>query len=94
MASIDKIYATPQQYAEWKSWCSRNRKSLLHKSFDWAYRIRTGWPEDREFPLVCLSEKDDRWLVRHCPLPWVQERLREMYPKGYWDDIVFIPRNR
>lgn len=81
MASIDRIYGTKAQRGELRAWCARNRKSLLRAFYPWypEWGLIAQREPAHEFSLANFDAKQDRYLMRYCPLPWVRARLREQY---------------
>ena len=73
MAGIDKIYGSQAQYNELEEWLKANRPSALVHLYDKnAYS-----PIDR--PISNFPTSVDKWLLKHCPLRWVEERIKEQY---------------
>lgn len=89
MAIIDKLYCeSKKDFTEFYKWCvtfddmcqKDVQKSMLDffytnpEHYDKAYSCYTSGVPVANFP-VCI----DVWLIRHCPLRWVRERLNEQY---------------
>lgn len=98
MAAIDKIYITSiEQYREYKKWCNSipyQRDSignLWHPSefiYD-GYRTMTeqdyinSLSNSKEIPLCNNPSYVDVFLIRNCPIEFIQNRLKEQYGDEY-----------
>lgn len=97
MAGIDKTYIkTYNQYKEVYDWCKDIvvtldvNKNISFKPSDFLYE----WTEDDfnqlsengELVLWNTPSYMDSWLIRNCPIDFIQKRLKEQYGDEY-DDI-------
>ena len=78
MASIDKIYGTQKQYDELYNWLKKNKPSGLKYMY-----MKDGWMPDDERPISNFTYGIDRWLMKNCPIEFVQARLKEQYGDDY-----------
>lgn len=78
MAGIDKIYGTQKQYDELYNWLKENKPSALKYMY-----MKDGWAPDDERPISNFTYGIDRWLMKNCPLEFVQARLKEQYGDDY-----------
>ena len=92
MAAIDKIYGTQKQYLELKNWLLDNQKPI-RSQVGWS--SDTGDKYDDVLPTDCLYDEDgynkehrpisnfgieiDEWLIKNCPLDFVQEAIKNQY---------------
>lgn len=81
MAAIDKIYGTRRQSEQLYRWLHRHRPKFLRyhygvSSFDHLD------PED-ERPLTNTPTSVDKWMARYCPLPFVLQRIIEVYAPNH-----------
>lgn len=77
MAAIDKIYGTYQQSIELWDWVQDNKPEyLVYVTKPDTYKHLS---DNYERPLSCFSEKADMWLLKHCSLTWVVDRINEQY---------------
>ena len=93
MAIKDKTYVNREQYNMFKKWMNSSVKKQMKR--DLTYIIHHYEWEDGDFrngdhdlPLWNTSSLSDLWLSKNCPLPFVQERLREQYPEN-WIGFLF-----
>lgn len=86
MASIDKIYGTRKQRRELKRFLMRHRKRAWLK---YMYPARSQQWTSGEAAIAMFPPVIDRWLWRHCTLPFVRERLEEQY-KAEQERRLFI----
>lgn len=75
MASIDKIYGNALEYQEFYAWCESNYNSLC----EYFYEPREDLEEHEVRPLTNFPTDADVWLVKHCQIGWVLDRIREQY---------------
>ena len=100
MAYIDKIYFnTYKEFKEYWDWCERVNelcvKDTSQSLFDGLYYTL----EDVEkyiskkgyyphgFILSNYTQSVDKWLILHCPIVFIRNRLREQYGDKYIDKI-------
>jgi hypothetical protein len=74
MAAIDKIYGNLQQYDQLHDWLKENKPDALGYLY-----MRDGWMPGEERPISNFTKQIDRWLIKNCPLDFVQMRLKEQY---------------
>lgn len=84
MAAVDKIYGSNAQYDELVEWLTVNKPEALKYIY-----TRDGYTPESEVTegmmgrtIANFPYKIDMWLLRYCPLDWVQKRLNEQYPLG------------
>ena len=99
MAGIDKTYIkTYNQYKEVHEWCKNIVvtfddtfvKNVSFKPFDFIYKYTEDdfnqLPENGELVLWNTPCYMDQWLIKNCPIDFIQKRLKEQYG-DYYDDI-------
>lgn len=97
MAVIDKTYIkTYNQYKEVCNWCKDVvvtfdiNKNIKFKPSDFIYEYTEddfkNLPENGELVLWNTPCYMDKWLIRNCPIDFIQNRLKEQYGDDY-DDI-------
>ena len=95
MAAIDKTYIkTYNQYKEVYDWCKdivvtfKNKISFKPSDFICEYTEDdfNQLPENSEIVLWNTPYYMDKWLIRNCPIDFIQKRLKEQYGNDY-DDI-------
>lgn len=97
MAAIDKTYIkTYNQYKEVWDWCKDIvvtldfNKKISFKPSDFLNELTeddfNNLPENRELVLWNTPSYMDKWLIRNCPIDFIQKRLKEQYGDDY-DDI-------
>ncbi len=74
MAGADKIYGTQKQYDELEVWLKENAP----KEMNFRLYPKEDYPEEGR-PISNFSERQDKWLLKNCPLPFVVNRLKEQY---------------
>ena len=98
MAGIDKTYTSSwEEYRSLVEWCKD--KSFVLKNGDVIRPIKYiyKWEEEdfdgeREIPVWNTPTYLDIWLIRNCPLEFIQERLKEQYGGG-WSKTAFTEHN-
>lgn len=98
MAAIDKTYTSSwDEYQSLLEWCKD--KSFVLKNGDvvrpskYIYKWREeDFDGERELPVWNTPTYLDIWLIRHCPLEFIQERLKEQYGGG-WSKTAFTEHN-
>ena len=99
MAGIDKTYIkTYNQYKEVCDWCKdivvtfNNTivKNVSFKPFDFIYKYTEDdfnrLPENGELVLWNTPWYMDKWLIKNCPINFIQSRLKEQYGSDY--DVI------
>jgi len=71
MAAIDKIYGTLEQFDEFYQFIENNKPGFLKYFYP-------RW-EEGEGPIANMGTYADNWLLRHCKIDFVQERLKDQY---------------
>ena len=74
MAAIDKIYGSTEQYDIFYEWAEVNKPQILKYFYP-----RDGYEKPNDRPITNLSEKEDMWLLKHCPIEFVTKRIKEQY---------------
>ncbi len=77
MAAIDKTYGTRAQGAEMFNWLKRHRPKFLR--YHYGGDSYDHLSDEYERPVVNTPVSADKWLARHCPLPFVLRRILEVY---------------
>lgn len=94
MAAIDKTYIkTYNQYKEVYDWCKdivvtfNNKISFKPSDFICEYTEDdfNQLPENGELVLWNTPYYMDKWLIRNCPIVFIQKRLKEQYGNDYED---------
>lgn len=75
MASVDKIYATKDQYETFREWCNTYNKEALRYFYFW----ESEWNDELEHPITNFPERIDMWMLKNCPIDFVVKRIREQY---------------
>lgn len=92
MAGIDKTYVNNwDDYCAIVEWCKNNSFTFPN-----GIEVRFGyyeWNEEsfidgKELPVLNTSYTQDYFLIKHCPIKVVQERMREVYPGHYVQSIL------
>lgn len=98
MAGIDKTYTRSwEEYQSLVKWC--NGKSFTLKNGDVIRPSRYIYEWDKEnfdgeksLPVWNTPTYLDIWLIRNCPLKFIQDRLKEQYGGG-WSKEAFTYHN-
>ena len=98
MAGIDKTYTSSwEEYRSLVEWCKD--KSFVLKNGDvvrpsrYIYKWqKEDFDGEREIPVWNTPTYLDIWLIRNCPLEFIQERLKEQYGGG-WSKTAFTEHN-
>jgi hypothetical protein len=87
MAGIDKIYLDWKDWLKFKKWLEENNHTSIKEiQFDWTYVINQDIPKDCvDYPVTNLPHRVDYWLMKHCPLWPIIERLCEQYGE---DEVI------
>lgn len=98
MAAIDKTYTSSwEDYQSLIEWCKGKSFTLKNGDiiypsnyiFEWSKEDFDG---ERELPVWNTPNYLDIWLIRNCPLNFIQERLKEQYGGG-WSKEAFTGHN-
>lgn len=103
MAAIDKTYLdTWEDYTQLRDWCIRqgtvtddfgNRFKPLDFLFGWSEdEFRRAEKEGKDLPVWNTPVYFDVWLIRNCPLEFIQDSLKEQYSGG-WSKCAFTDHN-
>ena len=98
MAGIDKTYTSSwEEYSSLVEWCKD--KSFVLKNGDvvrpsrYIYKWqKEDFDGEREIPVWNTPTYLDIWLIRNCPIEFIQERLKEQYGGG-WSKTAFTEHN-
>ena len=98
MAGIDKTYTSSwEEYRSLVEWCKD--KSFVLKNGDvvrpsrYIYKWqKEDFDGEREIPVWNTPTYLDIWLIRNCPIEFIQERLKEQYGGG-WSKTAFTEHN-
>ena len=80
MAGIDKIYGTLAQKTEFIYWLINNKHKALYDVFDYIYSDDMQNSEEQRV-IGNFPARIDMWLLKHCPLPFIVDRIKEQYGK-------------
>lgn len=99
MAAIDKTYVSSyEDYRKVIDWartaefvCPNGKKFSV---IDYCYytdkseeEIREMLRKNREIPVMNTPVRLDYFLIKHCPIELVQERMKEVYDTGFYDAV-------
>ncbi len=82
MASVDKIYGTREQWIKLHDFLEKKKPEYL--GYLYPKPPEKLW-NSFGIPISNFSYEADCWLKKHCPLEFVQERLKEQYATGIED---------
>jgi hypothetical protein len=94
MASIDKTYTSSwKDYCEYRDWASKQKfmcpNGDVIRPIRYLYKLKE---EDfdgiREKPIMNTPQTLDYFLIKHCPIKFVYDRMREVYNKEYIDSVL------
>ena len=94
MAAIDKTYVySPKDYIDLVEWaknavytCPNGTVIKISNSvYEWNINEIKDW--SRGIPVLNTSYTEDYYLIKYCPLEVVQNRMKEVYSKDYYDSI-------
>lgn len=99
MAAIDKTYVS--SYEDWKRIIDWARTAVFTcpngtelRAIDYCYypnsteaEIKEWLTEQNEIPVMNTSYSMDYFLIKHCPIDIVQERMREVYDDEYYNAV-------
>ena len=98
MAAIDKTYTSSwedyQLLVEWckgKSFTLKNGDVIKPSNYIYEWE-RESFDGERELPIWNTPTYLDIWLIRNCPLGFIQDRLKEQYGGG-WSKEAFTDHN-
>lgn len=98
MAAIDKTYTSSwedyQLLVEWckgKSFTLKNGDVIKPSNYIYEWE-RESFDGERELPIWNTPTYLDIWLIRNCPLEFIQDRLKEQYGGG-WSKEAFSNHN-
>lgn len=88
MAAIDKIYGSTQEYDEFYAWIEENNPKLLYHFYQ-----RDGYLDNESRPITNFPTWADKWLMKHCPIKFVKDRIAEQYNLDYierkqWEELA------
>ena len=96
MAAIDKIYLNSyQEYSKFKKWCLEqpklkdkygNEVAISSYLFSW-WDDPKEWEEDKSHPVMSVPYYVDAYIIRNCPLEYIQKELMLNYGHKTQDDI-------
>lgn len=98
MAAIDKTYTKSwEEYQSLVAWCkgksfTLNNGDVIRPSkyiYEWSKEDFDG---KKELPIWNTPTYLDIWLIRNCPLEFIQESLKEQYGGG-WSKEAFTEHN-
>lgn len=93
MAGIDKTYCrTWEEYQEVVKWARENKFTCPNGTVIEPIESVYEWNEDsfdgeRKLPILNTSQSLDYFLIKHCPIEIVQERMKEVYGEDYVESI-------
>lgn len=98
MAAIDKIYVS--SWDEWKEIIDWAKETVYNgvtkfKVIDYCYNpdmseeeIKEYLKESPEIAIMNTPQALDYFLIKHCPITTIQERLQEVYPADYIQEVL------
>ena len=92
MAGIDKTYVSSwKDYCDIVEWCRNNEFVCPNGTVIRIYPYE--WEEENfkdgeDLPVLNTSQVQDYFLIKHCPLETVQNRMREVYDHDYINAII------
>ena len=98
MAAIDKTYTSSwEEYQSLVEWCREKSFTLKNGDVIYPSKYIYEWSEEdfdgkKELPVWNTPTYLDIWLIRHCPLRFIQDRLKEQYGGG-WSKTAFTDHN-
>ena len=98
MAAIDKTYTKNwDDYQSLIEWCKGKSFVLQNGDVIYPSRYIYDWEKKdfdgkKEFPVWNTPIYLDIWLIRNCPLKFIQDRLKEQYGGG-WSKTTFTDHN-
>ena len=91
MAGIDKTYVkTWQEYQDLVNWLEQNQFKCPNG--DIIEIPHYGWSKEdfdgeRERPVLNTTQEEDYFLIKYCPLKFVQDRMKEVYDEEYYNSV-------
>ena len=100
MAAIDKTYLDSwEQYQQLKDWCSSigttmddYGNKIRPIDFLWNYWKPEDFKKGHGVPVWNTPEYFDVWLIRNCPLDFIQDNLKEQYDDNGWSKTSLTGR--
>ena len=77
MAAIDKIYCDGRQHQELWEWIQKNKPEFCKYMYP-PNEMSHLW-ENTERGVSNFPEYADKWLMKHCDIPWVVEYICKQY---------------
>ena len=97
MAGIDKTYvSSSKDYFDFIEWAKEKKftcpNGIILSPLDYVYEQDPETIDERikEYGRITLMNTPvsmDYFLIKYCPLTFVQDRLREVYPESFIEDI-------
>lgn len=76
MAAIDKIYGKLAEQREFYQWAEENKPDILRYFYEWSGEWLT---DGKNHPITLFPVDVDNWLMEHCPIGWVVDRIKDQY---------------
>lgn len=98
MAGIDKTYTSSwEEYQSLVEWCKGKSFTLKNGDIIYPRKYIYQWSKEdfdgkKELPIWNTPIYLDIWLIRNCPLKFIQDRLKEQYGGG-WSKMAFTEHN-
>ena len=73
MASIDKLFGTPEEYDIFYKWCQENIPLALQYFTPREYKIK------HNHSMTLFPESVDMVLLEHCPIEFITEQIKDQY---------------
>ena len=67
MAACDNLYGNEKEWEELRGFFLEKKPEYI--------KLMKNKPTDGEEDRICYTADIQKWLIEHCPLPWVQESL-------------------
>ena len=93
MAAIDKTYTDKwSDYQDLKKWAFGKIFTTPNGAkINMYYYLLNGWTKEdfdgNERPIMSTSYTADYYIIKYCPLKFVQDRMKEVYDKEYYDSV-------
>lgn len=94
MAAIDKTYTNKwEEYCEYRDWAMGQKfvcpNGDIIRPIDYLFRWnKEDFDGEKYLPIMNTPYSLDYFLIKHCPIKFVCDRLREVYDSEYIDSIL------
>lgn len=92
MAGIDKTYTSSwEEYQELINWAKNTQfncpNGIIINPINYIYERNKESFNGREIPVINSSQSLDYFLIKYCPIQFVQDRMKEVYDDEYYNSI-------